>query len=190
MEGATFEASCLALLGRALANQSELAARVADLTGQNASLSHQVGDLYGAVRIQCQQLLQSDQLLQRELQSFQTGGPQRAMAAVFHKLFRDLVRQMTALDDLVALLNEEESAWSASLRVARDRFEALLVDWGCKPIEVRVGTEEFDPEVHEAAGPEPGEVPEDAPENLVVKVRRRGWSLGGQVLQFPLVVVS
>ena len=54
----------------------------------------------------------------------------------------------------------------------------------------RVGAEEFDPEIHEAAEPEAGEVTGTTPENVIVKVRRRGWKLHDQVLQYPLVVVN
>ena len=170
--------------------------------GQGAFLRQQVSQLYEAVRqlydavgAQCRQLLESDQGVRQELQRFQTGGPQRAMAGVFHKLFRDLVRHVAELDELLALADghppaEAEMAWLGSVRILRDRFEMLLKDWGCTPIAVAVGQEEFDPEIHEAAPAEPRRSHAGVRENVIVQVRRRGWTLHGQVLVLPQVVVS
>ena len=176
-----------------------LARAVSELGGQNAFLRQQVGQLneavrqlYDAVGVQCRQLLESDRALLQELNRFQTGGPRHAMSAVFHKLFRDLAAHVSALDDLVAgaQLAQAEPAWLDALRVLRDRFEKTLVDWGCKPVAIAVGADEFDPEIHEAAVAGPGEIPADAPPNVIVKVHRRGWKLHDHVLQHPLVVVS
>ena len=76
------------------------------------------------------------------------------------------------------------------MRILRDRFLALLKDWGCTPIEVAVGKDEFDPEIHEAIHAKPEELCETVAENVIVQVRRRGWKLHGQVLVAPLVVVN
>ena len=170
-----------------------------NLGGQNAFLRQQVGQVHEAIRLihqgiqnSNQQLLESHRALQQELHRSQTGGPQRAMAAVFHKLFRDLIGHVGQLDDLVgvARATASEPAWVASLGVGRDHFEKVLADWGCVPIPVRVGVDEFDPEIHEAAAAEGDEIPADAPPHGIVKVRRRGWKLLDHVLQHPVVVVS
>jgi molecular chaperone GrpE (heat shock protein) len=199
---AGFQADCLNLLKENAASQSALSQEVANLAGQGAFLRQQVSQMYDAVRqlydavgSQCRQLLQSDQTLQQELQRFQTGGPQRAMAAVFHKLFRELVAHVGELDQLLSLAEEHpptesEAAWLRSVGVVRNRFEDLLKEWGCVPVPVAVREDLFDPEIHEAAPAEPGVTYDGIPEHVIVKVRRRGWALHGQVLMLPLVVVS
>lgn len=105
-----FEETCLALLQETATRQTALCQDMGNVSGQGAFLRQQVSQLYEAVRqlydavgTQCRQLLESDGALQQELQRFQTGGPQRAMAGVFHKLFRDLVRHVAELDELLAL---------------------------------------------------------------------------------------
>lgn len=168
-----------------------------DNTGQAAFLRQQVGQLhtavtqlYGAVQAQCVQLRDSDQALLQELQRFQTGGPQRAMAGVYVKLFRDLLRHMNQLDDMVALASGPgalDPAWSNALRVERDHLEKILKDWGCQPMNIRIGEDEFDPERHEAA---PEEVGVDSASHRIAAVRRRGWLLADTVLQHPLVVTG
>ncbi len=69
-------------------------------------------------------------------------------------------------------------------------LEAVLADWGCAATPVDVGKEHFDPEHHEAVEPQPGEVPDGVKDEIIVKVRRRGWKLNGQVLRHPQVVVA
>lgn len=194
--------SCRPLVQQIIAGQSEFAQALTELTSQNAFQRQQlvqlyaaVGQLYQAVSVQCQQLLQSDTALQQELQKFQTAGPQRAMAGVFAKLFRDLLKHINELDDLVALKETQAQdaappAWFGALRILRDSFETVLNDWGCAPMAIQLGLQEFDPEQHEAVAAEAGEVPVDTPEHIIVKVRRRGWIMNEQILQHPKVVVS
>jgi len=79
-------------------------------------------------------------------------------------------------------------AWLESVRVIRGRFETMLRDWGCTPVAVAVGQDEFDPEIHEAVAAEPGTHQKGVPEHVIIQVRRRGWMLHGQVLTLPLVV--
>ena len=201
-EAVEAEQSCRALVQQVLAGQAQFAQALTDLTGQNAFQRQQlgqvytaVGQLYQAVSTQCQQLLQSDATLQQELQKFQTGGPQRAMAGVFTKLFRDLIKHINELDELIArgeaqAQDAAAQAWFDALRILRDRFETTLKDWGCAPISIQVGAQEFDPEQHEAVAAEPSDVPDGAPEHVIVKVRRRGWTMNEQILQHPQVVVS
>jgi molecular chaperone GrpE (heat shock protein) len=199
---ASFEETCLRMLEQTAARQSELIQETANLSSQSAFQRQQFAQLYDAVRqlydavsLQCRQLLQSDQAMQQELQRFQTGGPQRAMASVFHKLFRDLVAHVGEMDDLLGQADGQEpgemgSAWIRSVRVLRDRFEALLKDWGATPIPVEIGKEEFNPEIHEAVAAEPEQRSADLPEHVILRVRRRGWTLHGQVILPPLVVVN
>ena len=159
------------------------------LREQVGQLHEAVRQLYGAVSAQCVQLRDSDLALLREMQKLQTGGPQRAMAGVYNKLFRDLLGHMNQLEELIAIARGDgrDPAWVAALTAARDRFEAILRDWGCSPIEVHVGEEEFDPEIHEPAP----DSTSTGDAGKIREVRRRGWrNGGGDVLQLPLVVIG
>jgi molecular chaperone GrpE (heat shock protein) len=162
---------------------------------QLEAISKTVGQLYNAVSYQCNQLLQSDNNLVEELRKFQTGGPQRAMAGVYHKLMRDLVRYLASLDDLAALGEKgtrqpAEKAWIDAIRTARNSLEILVKDWGCEPIAVEPGKTKFDAQIHEAVPAEPGELSAGAAPHVVAKVRRRGWKLHESVLMYPQVVVG
>lgn len=111
-------------------------------------------------------------------------------AGVYHKVFRDLVAHMNHLDDLVALSAgaagaSVEAIWSTSLRPVRDQFESLLSNWGVQTIEIRIGQDLFDPEIHEAVLAEDDEPLPDGPKKVVLKVRQRGWKLHDVVLQHP-----
>lgn len=173
-----------------------------DLTGLTTFMNQQltqvrgaVQQLYDAVGAQCRQLLESDTTLQGELQRFRTAGADQLMAGLLHKLFEDLIRQMNELDDMVALgasteRPDGEMAWVESIRIHRDQFETILMKWGCRPIDIEVGRDEFDPDFQEAAEAQPGDIPEGMAENIIAKVRRRGWRFQDIPLQHPIVVVS
>ena len=78
--------------------------------------------------------------------------------------------------------------WSAALDALRDRHEATLAAWGCVPIEIAVGSQQFDPDIHEAVEPLSGEkVPAGNKKNTIVRVRRRGWKLHDHILQLKAV---
>jgi molecular chaperone GrpE (heat shock protein) len=163
------------------------------LRQQVSQLHNAVSQLYDAVSAQCVQLQKSDTALVQELQRLQTGGPQRAMAGVYAKLFRDLIAIMNELDALVRVAEKGmkesgDDSWLTALRIVRDRFENVLRDWGCTPIDVRLGEDEFDPEIHEAVAS-----PQGAPgrsSNKVLGVQRRGWAFGDTLLQYPQVHVD
>lgn len=173
----------------------EIADKQSSLMGQGAMLHHQLsqfsqlGQVVGAAG---QQIMQASRALEGELQKLQTGGPQRAMAAIFHKLFRELTAFSGQLDDLVHAATEAGLAteWLDALHLSQGRLESLLKSWGCVPIAIRTGADEFDAELHEADAALPGEVPPGTPDNIIVKVRRRGWQLHDAILSHPLVVVS
>lgn len=184
-------------------NLTGLNQAVADLAGQNVFMSQQVGQLFEAVRqlydavsAQCRQLLDSDEKLRTQVQKFQAGGSDRQFAGIFGKLFRDLIGHVNQLDVIVGDdaepgdANDDAAAWRKSIAVTRDHFEAILREWGCTPIPIEIGQDEFDPEIHESVDPEEGDVPADCPENVIVKVRRRGWILDDKVIQYPQVVVG
>ena len=169
--------------------------RLTGIEGQMAMLRHQMFQQLGELGAHLQQnsavVQQQGVAVQQTMRQFQTGSAKRAMAAVFHKLFADLLGMMDGFDELLTdTAPPGTDPWLDSLRIAATRFEAILGDWGCTPIGVQVGVDEFDPEVHESAEAAPGEIPEDAPENRIVKVRRRGWQLHDQPIRFPVVVVS
>jgi molecular chaperone GrpE (heat shock protein) len=170
-----------------------------DLGGHSSFLRQQINQLhdavrqlYGAVSGQCLQLRESDLAIQEELRKFQSAGTQRAMAGIFCKLLRDMLKHMNQLDDLVRIAekrqgNEGELSWSESLRVCRDGLETILAEWGCTAIPIQLGEEEFNPEIHEAVEPVEGKTPESGRITFVV---RRGWRTGDVMLQAPQVTIG
>lgn len=136
------------------------------------------------------------QAIHTELKRYRTSGPERAMSAIFYRLFGDLVGLMNDLDQLVELgqsdsLTEHERAWGESFGVVHRRLEGLLVEWGCRPLSPQLGGD-FDPEHHEAvAGDTAGDTAGDEPPpGTIVRIERRGWTLHDSVLQYPQVVVA
>lgn len=175
---------------RALLEQT--AAGQQAVLGQIALFRQQMLTLFGNLN---SQVHEHGVAVHKELSRFQTGGPKQAMASVFHKLFRDLLRHMNQLDDMVASAPTEPiggdgDQWVESIQTLRHHFEAILADWGCEAMPVREGQDEFDPEIHEAADPGQFPIPEGTPPETVVKVLRRGWKLSGTIIQHPLVVAS
>lgn len=172
-------------------NAPTLDDRLDSIAGQMTLFRHQVlqqlGGLGGLVA-------QQSAAVKAELDLFRTGGPKHAMAAVFHKLFRDLVGHMNALDEMAAgqaiAPGDAAAEWQRAFQIARQRFEALLVDWGCEPMPIAVGHDGFDPDIHEAVAADDAAAHPDAKPELIVAVRRRGWRLHGTIVQYPLVVVS
>lgn len=163
------------------------------LRQQVSQLHGAVSQLYDAVSAQCVQLQKSDSAVLQELQKLQTGGPQRAMAGVYAKLFRDFVTGMNELDALVELADKNAKAsgddsWLMALRIVRDRFEKVLRDWGCTPVEIRIGQDEFNPEIHEAVASTAANAGRGS--DKIVGVQRRGWSFGDTLLQYPQVHVD
>ena len=204
-DAGNFESAAIAMLKRMARDRHHLYSTVDSVNGQQALMRQQVGAMYEALRQLWQgvqtHVVQSQeddkslrQLVVTELGKFQLDGPQRAMAGVFAKLFRDLIKHMDALDDLLTHARDEKAGldpeWVESIRIMQKGLEATFSDWGCTATPVDVGKEHFDPEHHEAVEPQPGEVPDDAKHEVIVKVHRRGWQLRGQVLRHPQVVVA
>lgn len=183
------------LLRENLAGQDQLRQQLSGLESQNVFLAQQLAQLTLQVGQQLSALRESEADLRAELKRFQTGGAQHAMAAVFHKLFRDLIGHLNQLDDLALLGSSgahsaEEQSWIEAIQVLRDGFESALAGWGCAPVPTTVFVDQFDPELHEAVAALEGEVPVGAPPNMIVLVRQRGWQLHGAILQYPQVVIS
>ena len=166
-----------------------------DLQGQMTFLRQQI--LYTTDRMgsQVQSQIESNQALQLELKKFQTGAPQRAMASVFTKFIRDLLSVMNSLDELCAIsidtLSDDVSiSWLKSIYALREKYEAILFDWGCVPIEIKIFEDLFDPEIHEAVNSQINNVPENVPEDSIIGITRRGWRFHGSIIQYPQVVVK
>ncbi len=183
------------LLRRSIEGQAAIAQKVDVLQEQSVFMSQQVLQSLQQVNALLSGLAGREAALAKTLDGFKTGGPQKAMASVFHKLFRDLLNHVNQLDVILEQRESDEAsdverAWLETVGTLRSHFEAVLADWGCRAMEVTVGTSEFDPEVHESVDDDPGEVPESIPENTVVRLVRRGWKLQDHILQYPQVVVS
>lgn len=170
----------------------EIADKQASLMGQGAMLNHQLMQMGQLIGGWAQQMQQSSKALGDELQKFQTGGTQRAMAAVFHKLFRELAAFANQMDDVVSGAGAAglPPDWMDALRLMQGRLEELLKSWGCTPVAIELGKDEFDPEVHESVAAQPGDVPEGMPEHTIARVLRRGWRLHDALLHHPQVVVA
>jgi hypothetical protein len=115
--------------------QTRMEQAIQDLSGQGAFLRLQVGQVLD-IGNQCTLAAQDQEALREEFRKLQTGGPQRAMAGVYARLFRDLLKVTNQLDELVRLgetgtRQESEKPWIDALRITRDGLEATLVEWGC-----------------------------------------------------------
>ena len=175
--------------------QQQVMLEVQLFSRQNQMVLERVMNLNACMISQTNQLGQNHQDLKKELQKFQTGGPQRAMTAVYIKLFRDLITHLNHMDDLISSYEKSETinenkAWAESLLVLRRNLESILKEWGVTPIPIQVGKESFNPEFHEAVPPMAGDIPESAPVNIIFKICRRGWALCDTILQYPQVVAS
>jgi len=162
-----------------------LSGKIQSIEEQNNVLLQQITELSITVYGQSDQLNQTNQSMLKEFKKLQSGGPQRAMASLFHKLFKELIEHINHLDDLLEFSEEAKS-----IIVLRSHFETILEEWGLLPIKINEGRDEFDPEIHESIDNMDVDIPEDAPDNTIIKVQRRGWSFHGTVLQCPQVVVS
>lgn len=166
---------------------------LSELFSQQSHLQQHLTELHRTVVHEGQSWRDGAALLRSELQKFQTGGPQRAMSSLYHKIFREFIGHLNHLDELVTAggngtRSAAEQAWIDSIRLLRDQFESLLGEWGVRPIAIEVGVDQFDPEIHEAVTVIEPEVLPDGPENVVVKIRRRGWKIQDSILQFPQVL--
>jgi molecular chaperone GrpE (heat shock protein) len=189
-----FEENTLSLLKTSLEEQRDIKQKLAQLAERNPILE-QIIDLSNTVYTHSNQLKQSEEKLLGELKKFQLEKPQRAMISIFNKLFRDLLSHMNHMDELLknersTERSENELAWIKALKVLCSHFESILREWGCFPMAVKEGEEKFNPETHEAVKAVGEEIESSLPENIIVKVRRRGWKLHDQILQYPQVVVS
>jgi molecular chaperone GrpE (heat shock protein) len=163
--------------------------------GQNALLLQQIIDLSSLVYTQGDRLNQLESKIFNEFKLIRTGSAQQAMVSVFQKFFRDLIKIINNLDDLLVehpehQYSEDGKAWIKSIKILQIQFEETLKDWGCVPVEVKSGSELFDPEIHEAVGTDENSEFADLPENTIVKIHRRGWKIQNQVIQYPQVLTN
>jgi molecular chaperone GrpE (heat shock protein) len=185
----------LEMLKGVVESQAQMHQQLSNVESQNNFLVQQLLQLSTVFSQQSAAFLEGETALRNELKRFQTGGPQHAMSSVFHKLFRDLLKQMEHLDSLADLGSREqrspqEQSWVDAINVLRGSYETMLRDWGCTPMMIEVGKELFDPEIHESVPANPGDIPEGIPPNTVIRVQRRGWKLHGVIVQYPQVLVS
>lgn len=186
----------LTALQELVEHQVQLGTQVASVQSQNLFLSQQITQMASTVSQQVDALSSGEEALHAELRRFQTGGPQHAMAAIFYKLFRDLLGHINQLDLLAQLgrqvteRNEAERRWIEAICVLQEGMEATLSAWGCAPIQIVEGISAFDPECHEAIPGGGDELPPGMPEGVIVRIQRRGWKLHGAIIQFPQVIVS
>lgn len=164
------------------------------LENQNTFMRQQLTLLSGQVQAQTTNLETVSASLERELQRFQTGAGKHAIAVIFHKFVGDLVGLVNQIDDLVNIAKSEkrstsESAWIESIEVLQSHFQTILEKWGCVPLEIKIGEDEFDPELHEAVD-DGKDIPDSLESNIIVRITRRGWQLGSTIIQYPQVVVS
>lgn len=129
--------------------------------------------------------------LQSELKRFQTGAGKHAMSTIFFRFLRDLIQHANQIDELLQpvdgeTVSELEAAWRDSIAALQGNLDTILAVWGCVPVDINVGTDLFDPNIHIAA-----DVIEDEGESdRIVEVLQRGWQINGQIIQQPQVIVS
>jgi len=182
------------------AHEEQLSEMVKTIKSQNEFLLQQIGHILQKFNQQTDLLENNQNEIKGEFKRFQTGGPQRAMAAIFYRLFRDLLKLMNQLDELVLLEDSgehtrEELDWIRSLKMLHGHLEFILTEWGCEIMDISPFQTPFDPDLHEAVPPEeekPTHKPQGKkiPEGTIIKVKQRGWILQGTILQYPRVVVK
>ena len=177
-------------------NQLEVHKRLNKLEETNELLLGQLVELSTKVFSQKEQMSQIEQRMLKEFERFQTGGPQRAMSAIFHKLFRELLEPVNELDllltpDTFNNRSEGELAWLQALEIIRGKLEQLLGRWGCLPIPVLEGEADFNPELHEAVEADFLSDEDVAiASGKIIEVKQRGWALNGNIIQLPKVIVK
>ena len=189
-----FEETAISLLTESLHAQKEIKQELARLGNQNPIID-QIIQLSNIVYTHARQLHQSEEKMLGELKKFQLEKPQRAMISVFNKLFIDLLGHINHLDELLKIeetvkRNENETTWINAVEVLRDHYESVLKEWGCTPIQIKVGEAQFDPEIHESVEAFEESIDPSMPQNVIIKVLKRGWRLHDQIIQFPQVIVS
>jgi molecular chaperone GrpE (heat shock protein) len=182
------------------AQKEQLPEMVKTMISQNKFLLQQIAHILQKLNHQTDLLQNNQSVIKKEFKRFQTGGPQRAMAAIFYRLFRDLLKIMNQLDELVSLKDsgehtQEELDWIRSLEMLHGQLEFILTEWGCEIMDISPFQTPFDPDLHEAVPSEeekPTRTPqgEKIPEGTIINVKQRGWILQGTILQYPRVVVS
>lgn len=137
---------------------------------------------------------ETESRLMQELKRFHTSAPQRGMAVVFQKFFRELVGLINSFDDLLVGVDPEQdkstAPWIKSISLLHLSLETILKDWGLEEIPVKAGVDIFDPEIHEAVEDAIAESDQDLAEDTIIKVLRRGWKLQTYIIQYPQVTVK
>jgi len=131
-----------------------------------------------------------------EIKKLQSNTSQRALSSLFYKFFKELIAHINHLDEMLfdfsekTNVDENDRKWYQSIDILRKQFEGILTNWGCDCIVIIVGETEFDPEIHESVENENFKIPENIPEDRIVKVVQRGWKFLDTVLQYPKVIAS
>jgi molecular chaperone GrpE (heat shock protein) len=181
--------------------QTDLLQKLNNLNVQNSFLLQQTSHVLQATSQQSEIVQNSEKKLYQELKRFQTGSTQRAMSAIFYKLFRDVLKILNQIDVLAqsndeSEYSERELAWIKAIQMLQGQFENFLMEWGCTLIDIKTYKTEFDPEFHEAtlSGAEGVSITDieakPLPENIIIHVQQRGWQMQDTILQYPIVVVS
>jgi len=175
-------------------NQGKLEQILDNLAKDSSLQMEQLLQLSQTVYQQNNLINESELRLLQELKRFHTSTPQRGMAVVFQKFFKDLVGLLNNFDDLVLGLNPDEvkssDSWFKSISLLQLNLETILKDWGLEEIPVKEGVDIFDPEIHEAVGVIEGEIAEELAEDTIIKQVRRGWKLQTFIIQYPQVTVK
>jgi molecular chaperone GrpE (heat shock protein) len=154
----------------------------------------QLMQLSHTVYKQSKYISESESKLLDELNRFHKSTPQRGMAVVFQKFFKDLVGQLNNYDDLLRDLNIEkeiqDNSWIKAIVILRSGFESILKDWGLEEIKISEGIDIFNPELHQAVESMEELDNTNVPEETIIKVYKRGWKLQNFIIQYPQVVVK
>jgi molecular chaperone GrpE (heat shock protein) len=169
--------------------------KIKNIEEQNSMMLNQIINLSGLIYGQQNQIGQLDEKILQEFKKLQSRSVQQAMASVFHKFFKDLIGVMNNMDDLLSVSNdqinpENMNPWLESVKILRSSLEAVLIDWGCVPVKVVPGQDQFDPEFHQAIGVHTENENDKKPENTILKVQRRGWKVQETIIQYPQVITN
>jgi molecular chaperone GrpE len=140
-----------------------------------------------ALRAELEQVKQAQLRALADYQNLQRRAQEERTEFGRYQLTATVTNILPVLDDLELALEAvhdgiKDDPWVDGIRLVMQKFRGVLEAAGVQ--EIRALSQAFDPAKHEAIGSAPG------PQNEVVRVLRRGYTLGERVVRPAMVMVG